>query len=71
MSEKKAINDSTIARIAGNILSGYVLAHRTDKDDSPAVHDAVLAVRQRAVHDAVEMARAVAAEVERTSQFGG
>lgn len=42
------INESTIARMAGNILSGYL------------VHDATDVVR------AVALARAIAAEVERT-----
>ncbi len=49
------INDSTVARIAGNILSGYQFTHKTNQDDS------------QAIAQAVEMARAIVAEVERTT----
>lgn len=54
MSEKRIINNSTIARIAGNILSGY------------AEVDAKR--RKEVVARAVQQAREIAAEVERTSK---
>ena len=49
MSTKGEITESTIARIAGNILSGYVAAEAGD------------------VERAVKVARAIAAEVQRTT----
>lgn len=58
MSEKRVINDSTVARIAGNIASGIVSA-RPECDADSDIRDA-----QRAVG----IARAIVAEVERTSE---
>lgn len=48
------ISESTIARIAGNLMSGYVEVH--------------LARRLEAVQRAVAMAREIAAEVQRTKK---
>ena len=49
-----AITESTIARIAGNLLSGYAEAARDDVSD------------EKAVRRAVKMARAIVSEVYRT-----
>lgn len=59
MSEKKHINASTIARIAGNILSGTPIRSMTDDD------------RVILIHEAVVWAREIAAEVERTEPKDG
>jgi len=56
MSTKGEITESTIARIAGNLLSGSRFA---------ALDEAA------AVHAAVEVARAIAAEVQRTTPKEG
>ncbi len=48
--------DSTVARIAGNILSGYV----------PLLDDGNVDRRLEVIRTAVAMARAIVAEVERT-----
>ncbi len=53
---EKPINNSTIARIAGNIASGYV--NRIIPDNQEA--DGVL------IRWSVRLARAIVAEVERT-----
>lgn len=55
MSTKGTINDSTIARIAGNLLSGYA-----NQQHAEGAYEATVEI-------AVWMARAIAAEVERTS----
>jgi len=56
VSEKKAINASTIARIAGNIMSGYRGGAEQEEDDY--------------IQCAVSLARRIAAEVERTEEGG-
>jgi hypothetical protein len=53
----QGINDSTIARIAGNILSGVL---RQPYDDG------TIGWSDEDVKQAVKIARAIAAEVERT-----
>lgn len=58
MSEKKAINDSTIARIAGNIAG-----HCSDRVIGYKNEDEFIAELARIT---VKIARAIAAEVERT-----
>jgi hypothetical protein len=51
MADKNAISESTVARIAGNLLSGVdIHAHN----------------RESAVRNAVATARAIVAEVKRT-----
>jgi putative N-acetylmannosamine-6-phosphate epimerase len=55
MSTKGEITESTIARIAGNLLSGYGHNYQTREDD------------HRFVTRAVHLARAIAAEVQSTA----
>ncbi len=57
MSEKKAINASTVARIAGNICGTLMDGHDWEDGDT--------AYLRLSIH-VVKMARAIAAEVERT-----
>ncbi len=63
MSEKKAINDSTIARIAGNIAAGFVGRKPEQEDHAQWITDVVAW--------SVCLARKIAAEVERTSLSAG
>ncbi len=58
MSETKRKYDSTVARIAGNLLSGYPLLHQTNDDETLLVHLAV------------HRARAIVAETIRTEPEG-
>jgi len=59
MSEKKTINDSTIARIGGNITAGMLNREVVYYDNISCAAIAEQAVR---------IARAIAAEVERSSE---
>jgi hypothetical protein len=52
------ISESTVARIAGNLLSGYAGFYVVDADDQPR--------REDVVQQAVAMARLIVAEVQRT-----
>lgn len=61
MSETKRKYDSTVARIAGNILSGRYVSN----DGRLTDHD------RYAIQWAVAMARAIVAEVERTEPEAG
>lgn len=54
------ITSATIARIAGNLMSGHMAVAPS------AATDYQLAVDRQAVVRAVELARAIVAEVERT-----
>jgi len=55
------ISDSTIARIAGNLMSGWVRERRPGESVlQPADID------ERAVERSVKLAKLIAAEVERT-----
>ena len=56
---RAAITEETIARIAGNILSGYDYRVRDDASD------------EKAVRRAVKMARAIVSEVYRTEPLDG
>ncbi len=58
MSEKKSINDSTLARIAGNILAGFAGNPELNRETAT---DAVL------VRTSVGLARAIVAEIERSA----
>ena len=59
MNTPKRKYDSTVARIAGNILSGFRPDYTLDRDDKVE--------QQRVMAQwAVAMARAIVAEVERT-----
>ncbi len=67
MAEKKRDWESTVARIAGNLLSGDSRAFHISINGIDASEPATILVNSFVVKGAVATARAIVAEVERTS----